>query len=329
MNDNAQSQLASPTTTVVDAAGVRRNVSTDDLAARVADGKFFWLDICGDGTNVEASLLSQAGLDDIGVTWALRFGQAGRLTVGRSGVRAVTWLADGSLDLKEIHVWSSRTAIVTVWHGDPHGLADLRNEFSDRVVAFKDRPYQAAAILLQLLLSTVDRAITSADERIDQLHSVIEKLPNTVDPASLAARMEKLRANWLRFDRYASGVRSALVGIEAIPGIHERAVEELNDYQENVEDVENRLHERFEWATDIMQDYATALTRQQGEQISRLTIVSVIFLPLTALTGFFGMNFGWMGDALGSLAAFLILGVLLPATSVVITVLWLRRRGLL
>jgi Mg2+ and Co2+ transporter CorA len=329
MNDIAQSLSSAPAITVTDASGVKRDASTRDLAAKVADGKFFWLDICGNGTNVEASLLSQAGLDDIGITWALRFGQAGRLTVGRHGVRAVTWLADGSSQLKEVHVWSSRTAIVTVWHGDSSGLADLRTEFSDRVDAFKDRPYQAAAILLQLILGTVDKAITSADEHVNLLHSLVEKSPNTIDPATLGARLEKLRGDWLRFDRYASAVRSALVGIEAIPGIHDRAVAELNDYQENVEDVENRLHERFEWATDIMQDYSTALTREQGEQISRLTIVSVIFLPLTALTGFFGMNFGWMGQALGGPAAFLALGILLPVASVVLTVLWLRRRGLL
>jgi hypothetical protein len=53
----------------------------------------------------------------------------------------------------------------------------------------------------------------------------------------------------------------------------------------------------------------------------------LIFLPITAVTGFFGMNFGWMTAALRSEAAFLTLGVLLPALMVLLTVAWFIRRG--
>ena len=92
--------------------------------------------------------------------------------------------------------------------------------------------------------------------------------------------------------------------------------------------MEHRLQERSRWGSDILQDYSAAIAQRQGEQINRLTIVSLIFLPITFLTGFFGMNFNWMIEALGSLVAFVVLGLLLPASSVLLTVLWLRRRGL-
>jgi Mg2+ and Co2+ transporter CorA len=55
----------------------------------------------------------------------------------------------------------------------------------------------------------------------------------------------------------------------------------------------------------------------------------MIFLPVTALTGFFGMNFGWMNSAITSRAAFFLLGVLIPALSVMLTVTWLWRKGLI
>ncbi|MBV8524034.1 MAG: zinc transporter ZntB, partial [Acetobacteraceae bacterium] len=67
----------------------------------------------------------------------------------------------------------------------------------------------------------------------------------------------------------------------------------------------------------------------QANRISQLTVVSTIFLPLTFVTGFFGMNFNWLNDRLGGLLAFLLLGVLLPTTSVALTALWLRGRGLI
>jgi Mg2+ and Co2+ transporter CorA len=72
-----------------------------------------------------------------------------------------------------------------------------------------------------------------------------------------------------------------------------------------------------------------AIAQRQGDQINRLTLVSLIFLPLTFITGFFGMNFGWMNEVIGSRPAFVALGVALPAVSVIVTVAWLRRRGLI
>jgi Mg2+ and Co2+ transporter CorA len=58
--------------------------------------------------------------------------------------------------------------------------------------------------------------------------------------------------------------------------------------------------------------FASCSTLVSGERngvINRLAIVSTIFLPLTFLTGFFGMNFTYMTDELESRAVFWMLAV--------------------
>jgi Mg2+ and Co2+ transporter CorA len=119
------------------------------------------------------------------------------------------------------------------------------------------------------------------------------------------------------------------VGVEAVPGIDARAADELNDYADQVEDVERRFHERIEWASDAIHNHSAALARRQGQQINRLTVVASIFLPLTFITGYFGMNFYWMINVVGSAAAFVALGIVFPAMSVALSVVWLKRRRLL
>jgi hypothetical protein len=107
-----------------------------------------------------------------------------------------------------------------------------------------------------------------------------------------------------------------------------RGAEELNDYVEQVVDIGEQLDERRKWMSDIMHDFATNIAQKQGEQINRLTLVSLIFLPVTALTGFFGMNFDWMVRSLSGGEVFFVLGVLLPALCVGLTFAWLVRRKL-
>jgi Mg2+ and Co2+ transporter CorA len=183
--------------------------------------------------------------------------------------------------------------------------------------------------LLQLLLRTLDHVVRDLDTRLEDLRVQLDRdAAGSIELGPLIAQRQELQSAWINFDRYSSAVRAAIVGIEAVAGIDARGAAELNDYADQVEDLEEQLLERRRWMSEIMHDTATAIAQRQGEQINRLTLVSLIFLPITAVTGFFGMNFNWMIEALGSAGAFFALGVLLPALMVGITIAWLSRRGM-
>ena len=68
------------------------------------------------------------------------------------------------------------------------------------------------------------------------------------------------------------------------------------------------------------------LDLQLNEDAYVVSVVATIFVPLTFVTGFFGMNFGWLTDHIDSAIAFWLLGFTIPiAVSVVCWRLFVRR----
>ena len=322
------SPAKAPIAVVVDAAGIHPLTAVADISKQVAT--FCWIDVFGGEESERRSLLTRLEMADADIASLLRFGQTGRMVVGGQRLRAVTWVADPTGRLIEVHVHCTQERMVTVWSGHAAVLEEVRLHFAERIGEVAQSPYQAAGILLQLLVRTLDHAVRDLDSRLENLRVWLDRDgAGSIELGSLIAQRQELQSAWINFDRYSSAVRAAIVGIEAVAGIDARGAAELNDYADQVEDLEEQLLERRRWMSEIMHDSATAIAQRQGEQINRLTLVSLIFLPITAVTGFFGMNFNWMIEVLGSAGAFFALGILLPALMVLITIAWLSRRGLI
>jgi len=314
---------------IIDASGVRPASDALEVGKQVAAGRFFWLEISGGDPSARQPFLAEAELNAADAEWTLRFSQAGRMHIGGGGLRAVTWIADRAGNITELHLIGRNKCIITLWGGDPAALDDIRRQFAERLAGFENNLYEAAGILLQLLLGTLSSAFEAIDMKLDGLRLALGKRTGAPDSAALAQRLEGLQSMAASFNRYLGSVRAATTGIESVHGAGDRGAVELNDYADQVEDVEQRLFERRQWMSNIIHDFSAEIARKQGEQINRLTLVSLIFLPVTALTGFFGMNFNWLIASIASGEAFIILGVLLPLLSVVLTIAWLWHRDII
>jgi Mg2+ and Co2+ transporter CorA len=314
---------------VTTADGIDELSDLEGLPGLFETGKVFWLDLVGNLDKDRLEMLRRVGLDDADLAWLTRFRQSGRMMLTRNRFRVVTWLANGPKQLIEIHVLCTAHCLLTLWDGDPELLRGIREHFAERAPRLEKSPYQAMAILLQLLLGTLHTAIDEFDDDVSKLTRQLQSTSPTIDLPSVAAQIQKLQSTWAGVERYSSAVRSALVGVEVLPGIDAASAEELNDYAEEVEDVEQRLQDRLRWASQMMQDYASTLAQRQGEQIDRLTIVSIIFLPITFLTGFFGMNFSVLTSAMTGQTSFLLFGIVLPIACAIAAIVWFQRRGLM
>jgi magnesium transporter len=314
---------------ICEGSGVISGATAEQIRDRAAQGRFVWLDVVGEDPAEASRLLKMLGVAEPDIAWALRFGQVGRLQIGRTKLRAVTWCADLSGSLIEIHLVACGAGVATLWSGAPEALDDIRLKFVERASGLEKDFHLAAGLLLQLLLGTLDQLLLRLDEQIQEMRVHVDRGAPAAEFSALLPRLQKLHRISAGFSRFSSATRSAAVGVEAVSGISPRAAQEFDDYVEQVEDFEEQLFERRRWASDLTHDFSTRIAEMQSVHIGRLTIVSIIFLPLTAITGFLGMNFEWMNQALAGFPAFFIFGLVLPTASVVVTVLLLWRYGLI
>jgi magnesium transporter len=80
-------------------------------------------------------------------------------------------------------------------------------------------------------------------------------------------------------------------------------------YFDRLDDQVDRLLTSIDAAANAM---GMVLDLQLNERAYVLSVVATIFVPLTFVTGFFGMNFGWMVDQVDTPVAFWLLGFAIP-----------------
>ena len=85
----------------------------------------------------------------------------------------------------------------------------------------------------------------------------------------------------------------------------------------------DRLLASIDAASNVM---GMVLDLQLNERAYLVSVVATIFVPLTFITGFFGMNFGWMVDGIDTQVAFWLLGFVVPAATAALSWRLLVRR---
>ena len=183
----------------------------------------------------------------------------------------------------------------------------------------RSRRYVVYSVLDALLTSNFD-ALGEVEQRLDAIAARWSDKSNVHLPrttlraagARLATMRRRIGAEQPVFER-------AGVEIGALRGFD---TDEEPYFDRLVEQV-NRLVVSIDAAANSM---GTLLDLQLNERAYVVSVLAAIFVPLTFITGFFGMNFGWMVDQIDSPIAFWLLAFVMPiATGVLAWRLVVRR----
>lgn len=180
-----------------------------------------------------------------------------------------------------------------------------------------------------LIYSVLDAMVITAFDALNDVEQDLEELQavTSTDLRAARVRMGTLR----RINSRLSGLRRRIAPQR---GVFERVSEEIDEVA-GLEQGSDRYFERIGAQLGRLVDgidaaansVAQLVDLRVNETMYWLTVVATVFLPLSFVTGFFGMNFAWMIRRLDSVVAFLVLGVGGCVLGAALTLFVVHRRG--
>lgn len=225
--------------------------------------------------------------------------------------------ATGRPQLVELHAFLTREVLVTVHEHKLAAIDTVRSRLT------KDPSLLARGpdlVLHQVADALVDGNLPALEQLLEEFEEIEEGILNSPG----AEMLEKL----LGLKRSLLGVRRALGPSREVffalargndPRIQERTALYFRDVHDHAQRIDESLDMARELLSDVMAAYRAEVANVTNLVMKRLTVFGALMLPLTFLTGFFGMNFAHLpfeDDRL--LFAALTAMLLLPAATVAV-----------
>ncbi len=189
----------------------------------------------------------------------------------------------------QISLFFTSGFIVTVHYAETKALSSLIDVCQqNKKVLLKGTDY----LLYTLLDSIVDGYFPMLDEIEDRMDSLEDEIIQRTEPEILN-RIFPLKRELSRLRKHISPLREVMQTIltREFPGISEGVVPYLRDVDDHLFRIYEYLDTFRDQASNLLDAYLSQTNNEMNRVMRKLSAVSIIFLPLTFLTGFFGMNF--------------------------------------
>ena len=257
-------------------------------------GKFLWIDIEYNEIKTVQDFLSDFGNIDERTIEDIASGAAGiHLSRFRDYIHLLVSgceiASDGEFILQRIDVILSQSALITV-HRKPHFvLENIQKEYHSDFIQFAQTPSF-------LLYELWDALIEHYADIQKQLEFQVEKLQNDLFQStddSVFNRVSRIGENLLHFRGVLMPARTVLTELSTrrTNMISDATQTTLHNMVGTLERILQDVLMDREILTQALNLHMSLLSHRTNEAMSKLTVVSLIFLPLTFLCGVYGMNF--------------------------------------
>ena len=224
--------------------------------------------------------------------------------------------ADEPIQTHEIHIFLGKNYVVTIHEGTSGEIDEVWERWQRRADVIGS---DVGALLYVLVDNLVDEYFPILDQLAERVEDVEQHIFEEFSKEALED-IFALKKDLLTLRRIISPERDVLnVLLRRDPLIvSPETVVFLQDVYDHILRVTDSLDTYRDLLSSALDAYLSVQSNNLNEVMRRLTVISTIFLPLTFLTGFFGMNFAHLpfdNDTLmwASLASMLILPIAMLA----------------
>ncbi len=267
--------------------------SLDTFRAEMAAGRFVWIDVDIAHSEEARTLVTSLNLcapeiiDDAmsrePATQIARYDDYLHLVL--SGCR----LVGHKFDLERVDAMLGENFLLTLHKGQPVFLENIRKSYVTDFVRFAQSPSFLLYELWDQLIDNYLNVHKRFEERVEEVQAqLIGDVQDTI-----FAEASELGSDLLHLRKVVLPARAVLTDLSTrkSPFVSEATQPYLANMVGTVERVLQDVLVDRDILSNSLNNYMSLVAHKTNQVMSKLTVVSIIFLPLTFLCGVYGMNF--------------------------------------
>ena len=277
----------------------------DQLAQAIGDTEgCFWIDVAdldsAHNREVESILSNTFHFHPLAIEDALQDVHVPRIDDWSDYLYLVVNTLDFHPDTDEVRLHELDLFIganyLLTYHHEPIELLDRFRRLIELEPTERLKP-GPSQLLHHLLDHVVDKFLPAIEHLDDAINNAQDEVFDHATPHTLR-RIFQIKSSALQLNRVVSPMREVLNRLARDP--YAQIVPEHRVYFRDVYDHLVRVHDIVEGLRDLiggaLDTYLSIVSNRTNDIMKVLTLLNVMFLPMTFLAGFFGMNF--FGDTL-------------------------------
>jgi magnesium transporter len=291
---------------------------------------FFWLDLSSPSAEEIEQLHELFGFHPLALEDAQHFGQRPKLDVYGDHIFLVFYGSssdegDAEESLQEVLMFVSGKYLVTI-HKNP--LPALQEQLSRLDGQLLHSEQFVLYRVFDALTDSFFPPLARMDDEIDELEAAVLAGPTDAQLQRLFAMKRSLVTMRKVVSPQRDLFARSIDQLADLPGLQldERDYfRDVYDHLIRISDLIDSYRDLLSSTTDL---YLSTVSNRQNEVMKQLAIVGTIFLPLSFITGFFGMNFSWLvNTGITSTWSFFVLGLGSMVVTCLVLVRFFKQRG--
>ena len=227
---------------------------------------------------------------------------------------------EGDLGVRELDFFVGAEWIVTVHEGPSLTIEAVASRLGNGVA-----PDSSARILHALLDATLERFLPSLERIGDTIDEIEDEILDRLDPRSLS-KMFGLKRDLVEFRRAAWAQRELLNALSRRDNTIVPAEMQIyfRDVYDHIVTALEMVESYRDLLSGVVEIYLTQAANRTNETVKALTIIATIILPLTLITGWYGMNVANLPLASHPLGVWIVTGGMILLTAGLLV--WFRKR---